>query len=228
MATSANRVLVVSIVVVSLATLVSAQGYRQLSTVHDGSGTMSSGGTYTNWSAAGQPGGIAVSSNGALTHYAGFLQAVDIKRPNLDTDGDGVIDEISTDNDGDNLTDTAEVQGSSFTPPTATDVNIADSDGDGTTDGGEAIAETDPTDENINLQILDIRDVGGNREVSYMARQGKTYHIRSTDGSYQQPATDLGSQQEPAGGSGTWLVRTNVYTDAGATTQRSYAVEAQR
>ena len=234
MKTRISHVLAVSSLVLSFATFGFSQDYRQLSTVHDGSGVMSTntvllgGVNYRHVSAAGQPGGIFTSTNGALINNAGFLQAVDIKRPNLDTDGDGVIDEISTDNDGDLLTDTAEVQGSSFSPATATDVNIADTDDDGTPDSGEAIAETDPTDESINLQILDIRDVGGNREVTYMAREDKEYHIRATDGSYQRPETDLGAQEETAGGSGTWLVRTNVYTDVGATNQRSYAIEAQR
>lgn len=234
METCANRVLVVSTLVLSFATFAFSQNYRQLSTVHDGSGIVSTNTVligsvnYRHVSAAGQPGGIFTNANGTLNNYAGFLQTVDIKRPDLDTDGDSVIDEISTDNDGDRLTDTAEIEGSNFKPVTATEVNIADTDDDGTADGAEAVAETDPTDKSISLQILDIRSAGENREVTYMAREDKTYHIRANDGSHQYPTTDLGSQQETSGGSGPWFVRTNVYTDVGATNQRSYAIEAQR
>jgi hypothetical protein len=198
--------------------------YRQLSTVHDGSGTMSSGGTYTNWSAAGQPGGIAVSSGGSMTNYAGFLHAVDIKRSSQDTDGDGIIDELDTDNDADGLLDTAEVAGSQFSPATATLVNNADSDGDGVTDGGEQAAATDPTDNNANLRILNIRNQAGSREVSYLARSEKNYKIRSRDGSYTYPTNELGSDSE-SGGAGAWLVRTNTFADAASTTSRFYAVE---
>ena len=223
----ANRILAVSALVLSCATFSYSQDYRQLSTVHDGSGAMSSGGTYTNWSAGGQPGGIFASSNGALVNYAGFLQAVDIKKPNQ-TDIYGNPYELTTDNDADGLTDISEVQGTNFSPVTATQVNNPDSDGDGASDLAEVIAETDPTDESINLQILDVHSVGGNQEVTYMAREDKTYLIRASDGSYQQPAAELGTQEETSGGSGDWLVRTNIYTDVGSTNQRSYAIEAQR
>lgn len=232
MKTRANRVFTVAVFALSCATFAFSQDYRQLSTVHDGSGVMSTntvqfgGVNYRHVSAAGQPGGIFTNANGTLNNYAGFLQAVDIKQWNR-TDIYGNPYELTQDNDVDGLTDVEEVQGSGFSPGTPTEVNIADTDGDGTLDGGESIAETDPRDENISLQILDVRNVGGNREITYMARGNKLYHIRGNDGSYQYPTTDLGTDQE-AGGVGTWLVRTNVYTDTAVMNARSYAIEAQR
>lgn len=213
-----------------------SQGYYNLSSVHDGSGVMSSnavymadGHGYTNVSAAGQPGGIAISSGGGYTNYAGFLQAVDIKRPGLDTDGDGVIDEIAQDNDGDTLSDTAEVEGSGFDPVTTTSVNNPDSDDDGASDGAEAIAGTNPQDEDANLHILAIRDTASGREVTYFARADKEYHIRAEDGSFPPggPQTDLGTDSE-AGGAGAWNVRTNTFSDAAVTNARFYGVEARR
>ncbi|MBU1909513.1 MAG: thrombospondin type 3 repeat-containing protein, partial [Verrucomicrobia bacterium] len=167
--------------------------YRQLSTVHDGSGTMStntvllSGVDYRHVSAAGQPGGIFTSTNGTLVNYAGFLQAVDIKRPDLDTDGDGVIDELSTDNDGDTLTDQEEVEGSEFDPATVTLVNNPDTDGDSVPDGEESTAGTDPTDEDAFLQITAFRDAGGDKVLWWTARDGKQYSILSADGNHTYP-----------------------------------------
>ena len=234
MTTRENCVSIVFLLAVFSATLAFSQEHRRLSTVQDGSGVLSTNTVsihsvnYRHVSAGSQPGGVSTSTNGTFANYAGFLQAVDIKRPNLDTDNDGVSDELSTDNDGDGLTDIVEIEGSNFQPATVTEVNIADTDGDGVTDGGEAIAGTDPTDDQIYLQILDIRNTGGNREISYMAREGKEYHIRAADGSYRRPITELGTQQEPRGGSGDWLVRTNIYTDVDATNQRSYVIEAQK
>jgi hypothetical protein len=227
-----GRVLVVSALALSCTTYAFSQNYRQLSTVHDGSGIMSTstvligGVEYRHVSAAGQPGGIFTNANGSLNNYAGFLQAVDIKKWNQ-TDIYGNPYELTPDNDVDGLTDLAEIEGDSFNPNTPTEVNIADTDGDGIADGGESIAETDPTDENINLEILSVDNSGGTGVVTYLARGSKLYHIRANDGSYQRPATDIGTDQE-AGGSGAWLVRTNVYTDTGTTTQRTYAIEAQR
>ncbi len=232
MKTRADRVLVVSVLVVLCSTVSFSQTYRQLSTVHDGSGVMSTntvnlgGVNYRHVSAAGQPGGIGTNANGSLNNYAGFLQAVDIKKPNQ-TDIYGNPYELTPDNDADGLSDIGEVQGTNFNPNTATEVNIADSDGDGISDGGEAIAQTDPLNTNMYLRILGIRNVGGSREITYLARDNKIYHVRANDGSYQKPATDMGTDQE-AGGSGAWLVRTNTYTDAGVTNERNYAVEAQR
>lgn len=186
---------------------------------------MSTAGTYTNSSAAGQPGGIATSSGGTYTNHAGFLQAIDIKRRSQDTDGDGVIDELDSDNDADGLSDSSEVSGGSFSPATATTVNNPDSDGDGVIDGWEAAAETDPNDENANLRILSISNVPGGQQITYLARSDKPYTIRSQDGTYAHPTNALGTDTE-TGGAGTWEVRTNTFEDAtGLVTGRYYAIQ---
>ncbi len=215
------------------ATAALAQTYRNMSSVHDGSGTMStntvnlSGIEYTNVSAAGQPGGINISSNGTLVNYAGFLQAVDIKRPDLDTDHDGVIDEISADNDSDTLADLTEVQGNTFDPNTPTYVNVADSDDDGLTDGAEAAAGTDPLDENANLRILSVSSAGGGKQITYLARSQKNYIIRGDDDGYSYPTNYVGTGAE-TNGVGAWQVRTNTFVDSSSpTNSRFFAVQPQ-
>ncbi|MBN1269716.1 MAG: hypothetical protein JXB04_09025 [Kiritimatiellae bacterium] len=214
----------VTVLLCILALAAHAADYRHLSTVHDGSGTMSTGGSYTNWSAAGQPGGIFTSSSGDLVNHAGFLQAVDIKKPGLDTDGDGTPDELDLDNDGDRLTDVAEIGGSTFTPTTPTLVNVPDTDSDDVPDGDEAAAGTDPTDEAMYLHILSIDQNPSGREITWLARSGKEYHVLADDNSHSYPTDILATNQE-FGGTGDWEVRTNTYTDVDEVHARFFGIE---
>lgn len=202
-----------------------------ISSVLDGSGGLASGGGMTNISAAGQPGGISVSSDGALVNYAGFLNTFAM-RPTLDTDSDGIIDEYDTDNDNDQLADLDEITGSGFSPGTSTDVNNPDTDADGTTDGGEAIAGTDPTDLNANLRIVDMRSSPGQVEFDYLARggasQGKTYVVYGKDRAGQILTAKIFTNQTPASGSAPWYVVTNTHTEAiaASSTGMFFTVEA--
>lgn len=217
-------------ILMSVALISVAQDYRHLSTVHDGSGIMSTNTVtigsvdYRHVSAAGQPGGIFTSTNSPYINYAGFLQAVDIKKWDLDTDGDGVVDEIDADNDNDNLTDQSEVAGTGFDPNTATDPNNPDTDGDLVPDDEEQIAGTDPTNENAFLQITDIQMQGEDKVVEWTARDGKQYRLRYIDGSHAYPTGIVGSTTA-AGGSAPWYETTATYTNTGATDNRSYGVE---
>ncbi len=219
-------------IILLIASIAQAQ-YRNLSSVHDGSGVMSAntvtlGGTpYYHVSAAGQPGGIFTNAGGAWVNYAGFLQAVDIKRPNLDTDGDGIINEISTDNDGDRLTDLEEIEGNQFSPASLTDVNNRDTDGDNVPDGDESIAGTNPTNEDSFLQIVSIRQNGQDKIVQWTARGGKNYRVLADNASYDVPSNALGGATA-SGGSPPWYETMASYTNAMATSNRYYAIEAQK
>lgn len=194
----------------------------QTSSVLDGSGTRSSGGSFTNISAAGQPGGIAVSSGGSYVNQAGFLNTFSL-RPNLDTDGDGLADELDQDNDGDGLADATEIGGSGFSPTTPTGVNTADTDGDGIPDGAESVAGTDPTNIDALLEMIRINQAGG-QDVAWVARGGKTYVLLARTnllaGTYTPIATNTA-----VGGVAPWFVTTNAIVDASNIDAEFYAVE---
>jgi len=196
--------------------------FTNRSSVMDGSGGQSAGGSYTNFSAAGQPGGIQESSGGSYVNQAGFLQTFMLK-PGLDTDGDGLANEIDQDNDGDQLTDATEISGNGFTPVTSTQVNQADSDGDDVIDGAEAAAGTDPTDAMSIFEVFRIAQSSG-QQILWTARGGKTYiiHVRTNllSGEFSPIATNLA-----VGGSAPWFVVTNSFVDVSSLPAEFYAVE---
>ena len=202
-----------------------AMGYTNTSSVLDGSGTMSSGGSFTNISAAGQPGGISVSSGGTYVNQAGFLNTFSIK-PGLDTDGDGVADELDQDNDNDKLADTAEVAGSGFSPTAPTLVNIADTDGDGVMDGFEATAGTDPNNASAFLKLVAISNSVGGKGVAWLARGNnqKTYIVRARPQLTSTVSTVVFSNTV-AGGLSPWFAVTTAVAHASASNTLFYAVE---
>lgn len=205
--------------------------FTNVSSVLDGAGQRSAdpSGTYSNLSAVAQPGGVAISSGGTFVNYAGFLNTFSL-RPNLDTDGDGLANEVDADNDGDQLADMAEIEGSGFQPVTPTDLNAADTDEDDAPDGEESIAGTDPTNDQARLEIILVDKVGGDIAVEWVARQGKNYSIRSTSGSHTNRPAEVEGFSVGGVGSGPWQVTTNLFTDVGgaAGTAKSYTVEALR
>ncbi len=157
-----------------IATGGAAQVVQECSVV-DGAGGRATGAGLTSLTAVAQPGAVSVSAGGVYTHYAGFLGCA-ILLPNLDTDADGLADELDPDNDNDGLTDLDETAGGQFNPTTPTDLNNPDSDDDGTADGDEAVAGTDPLDDTAYLHITDL-SVSGPATVTWTARGGKTYRL---------------------------------------------------
>lgn len=205
-----------------------------LSSVTDGSGGHSTNTipigslAYVHVSAAGQPGGVGTSAGGGWTHHGGFLQAVDIKRAQLDTDGDGIIDEIDADNDNDRLADRVEIGGLVFSPTTPTVVNAADSDGDGADDGAEAVAGTNPMDGHAVLRIAAIEHPGGSQAVirwSARADGGKRYRVLAADGpGFVVPSTALATNTY-SGGPAPWYQMPVAHTDPDAVSNRYYLIE---
>lgn len=196
--------------------------FTNRSSVLDGSGGTSSGGSFTNISAAGQPGGIAVSSGGSFVNQAGFLNTFSL-RPNLDTDGDGLANELDSDNDGDGLADLAEIEGSGFSPVTPTQVNVADTDGDGVPDGSESVAGTDPSNPNALLEVFRIAQAGG-QQIQWTARGGKTYRVLARTNLLAGTFTPIATNTA-GGGVAPWFVVTNTAVDVSSLGAEFYAVE---
>lgn len=195
------------------------------SSVMDGSGTVSSGGALTNISAAGQPGGVAVSEGGSFVNQAGFLNTFLLK-PSLDTDGDGVVDELDQDNDNDGLTDISEINGSSFSPFSPTHVNMADTDGDGIIDGFEAASGTDPDSEDSFLRLVAISNAPLGRGIAWLARGNneKTYVVRAFEDLDIMNGAVVYSNTV-AGGSAPWFAVTTSVVSVSSTNNQYFAVE---
>jgi hypothetical protein len=198
--------------------------YTNRSSVLDGSGGRSTGGVYTNLSAAGQPGGIAVTSGGPYVNQAGFLNTFFL-RPGLDSDHDGLANEADPDNDNDGLADATENAGAAFSPTTVTDLNLPDSDGDGMSDLAESVAGTNPLDLNALLEIVRIQRSAG-AEVAWVARSNKTYRVLYAAAPTQPVTNLLDTVTATAFAAPPWYVLTNTISDSGAATTRVYAVQA--
>jgi len=74
----------------------------------DGSGAHMTNGTLSAFTAGGQSGGIGYATGSTLQNYAGFLAGT-ILYGDLDTDRDGLADEMDADNDGDGMIDRHEL-----------------------------------------------------------------------------------------------------------------------
>jgi len=199
--------------------------FIQKSSVQDSSGTRSSSGGYTNISAVGQPGGITESSGGGYANQAGFLNTFWLQ-PLLDTDGDGLPDELDLDNDNDGISDPIELAGSAFIPVSITLINLADTDGDGQMDGWEAVAGTDPNNMDAAFELVAITNAPSGRGIAWIARGNnqKTYIVRARTSLIGGVPTVIFSNTV-AGGTAPWFVATNSIVDISGTNVEFYAVE---
>lgn len=208
-----------------------AQTEELESSVLDGAGGRSAGGTYELVAATAQPGGIQASAAGGvggLRHQAGFLGTFVLK-PELDRDGNGVPDEWDDDNDGDGLEDRAELAGSDFEAAwgvaAPTDLNEADTDGDGAGDDDELAAGTDPSDADSLFAITDIQREGAGARVTWKGRgDGTSYRVFGHDGSYAPPADELDVVVVADPGVGVWHAAEGTWLDPDETTARHYGV----
>lgn len=224
-----SRVAAPLLFITGLVGTLSAGVLTNVTSVADGAGGWCSGGAFSNICAVAQPPGVSVSAGGSLVNYAGFLGAF-ILRPGLDSDGDGCANELDGDNDNDDLGDVVEIAGTAFSPATATDVDAADSDADGASDGEEAAAGTDPWDTNAVLRIVAF-DVTNSATIAWVARSNYTYCIaRSTNllaGGGGFVGVDTVTVHAVA--SAPWYVVTNEYLDvtSAITNHAVYRIEVR-
>lgn len=206
--------------------------YANTQSVVAGFGGHATGGSLVHLGAGAQPGGVAVSYEGGSSAYsggainrAGFLGSLVLK-PSLDTGGSGLPNELNPDNDGDSLWDHWEVSGDKFSPGTATDPNLADTDDDGSDDGDERTAGTDPTDGGSTFAILQLLRAGPNQELTWQARGNheRIYVVRAIDDSYDATPSTVIWSNTVAGGSAPWFDTTQSITNAPANA-RFFAVE---
>jgi hypothetical protein len=144
--------------------------------------------------------------------------------PGLDTDGDGLDDEVDPDNDGDGLDDEVEIAGTAFDPLTPTDPNRPDTDGDGALDSEEMAAGTNAQDPTAALRIIAVTGNSGAVRIEWLGRGGRTYLVRTAadlDAGFEDIA-----EARLSGGSGPWQVVTGLLNDVSATvaTSKFYTV----
>lgn len=189
-----------------------AQTYMNTGSVVNGFGGRSSAGDFVHIGAGAQPGCVGTAyENGAheyaggLIHRAGFLNTF-VLFPDLDTNNNGLPDELDPDNDGDGLWDHWEISGEKFNPATPTDPNSADSGNTGVSDFDAMVAGTDPYDPDSVFRIVALDADGTDAEVTWLARgnQERIYVVRAIDDSFgDTPATVIWSNRV-AGGVAPW------------------------
>lgn len=195
--------------------------------VVDGGGCRMAGGSYSNVCACAQPSGIAPSVGGVLLHYAGFLGGFSL-RPALDTDGDGLPDELDADNDGDTLADEAELDGSAFGGWAATDPNRRDTDGDGMSDVAEAVGLYDPNDPGHRLEIVAWRGTNGQYTLTWIGKGGGWINTISAGEQLANGGfTNILHSAAYPGGEPPWFKATNAWVWTEGATSRFYRVHTQ-
>ena len=168
--------------------------------------------------------GTTFAVAGNVQHYAGFIGGF-IFKPGLDTDHDGLPDELDADNDNDGLSDTAELDGSAFGALATTDPNRADTDSDGMSDAEEAAGLYDPNDPLDRLIIVSFTRTPTNQTLAWIGRGGGAINtvIRSTNLT-AQAVTSVVYSAAFGGGVAPWYKVTNTYTWPAPEPQAFYQV----
>ncbi|GEM_PF-3577612 len=184
-----------------------AEVTQEFRVIDSGGGSSSSAGGLKLLQSIGQ--GISTPSQIAGTpnreHHQGGVLAKVVQQPKLDTDEDGLVDELDSDNDNDGVEDHRETDGSAYTPSTVTNLNNADSDGDGASDGEEAEAGFNPMDASRFFGFDQVELVNGKLSLHWQARAGRSYGLYRFDLLDPENSKVLIHTAEPLIGMGAWL-----------------------
>jgi hypothetical protein len=103
------------------------------------------------------------------------------------------------DSDSDGLSDQEELTGQNNTLTTAnpagyiTNPNLADSDGDGTSDGAEALAGTHPNNALSVFRITAVERLGADIRVTFFSIAGRPYQLQTASGTPPLMWSDVGA-----------------------------------
>jgi len=188
----------------------------------NGGGGVSSNAAFYSIGAVGLP--CPVGKPHSTSHWisAGTLASF-LARPNLDFDGDGIPDEDDRDDDGDGLHDVDELTGVAFTPPTTSNPFDSDSDDDGSSDGEEATAGTDPDDDNVVFRISEMTQRPDAVVITWQGREGISYDLVVAD-SPSFAGQTVAANVVAAGGTGTWYQTTVSVTNVTSESRLFYRI----
>jgi hypothetical protein len=118
--------------------------------------------------------------------------------------------------------------GVSISNETVTEINKADTDGDGASDGNESATMTNPLDPGAFLAILSV-DAGGGlpSSIEWSARGGKSYSVLAVDDLNSPGSAIVITNVRAAGGISPWFETTATADDVDVAlpANRSYFIE---
>jgi hypothetical protein len=150
-----------------------------------------------NWTQLTGPPVTIVNSNSAIASFTAssnvgadtdFTFQLTVNDTRLDSNATATVTLYPmVDSDADGLSDQEELTGQDnvLTPPNPsghiTNPNKADTDGDGSSDGSEALAGTDPNDLNSSLRVTRTTADGGGFLIQWDCVVGKKYRVQYRD-----------------------------------------------
>ena len=177
-------------ILLSVGLVLPVHAMKEVSRAVNAAGGRDGSARYVNTSVTGLGMPVGFASSPSFINHSGFLHPTNELPPSTE------------DTDSDDLTDWQEMSGSAFDPSTPSGIETADTDGDGFSDGDEALAGTNPLDAGNFLFLTDFWRQGGYQVVSWQGREGRSYQILSAPTVFDL-RTNAVVMTEVTGGTGT-------------------------